>query len=301
MTTLERQVLKLCLEEYSVKEIEELLQIDAKRLLRILKQLHSKGYFINAKYYSNGNIKLYGKNNLQVDEAEIKLLSNKLKILVISDTHYGSIYERCDLVDKVFNYGVSKGYNIVIHGGDFIEGLNDNNKKSTKHRKIENQARYALEKYPYDKNVTHFMLLGNHDKTNLKIDSFNLENLIKSTRLDIFTLGYGASTIKVGKDSILVFHRISNSAKPKVDNNKIVLLGHTHTCKINLLSNGNPKIYLPALCDVSIDQRFETQGFITLDLNFNSINKIADAIIRRMSVNDKIGISMEYVHEYIKK
>lgn len=300
MTTLQKQVYNMILDGNTINDIEDYFQLEPKQLLRILKSLSNKGYEIEKEFSSDGSIKLFGKSTCEVKPLELKLQSDRLKLLAISDTHYGSNFERADLVDKTMRFATLSGYHIVIHGGDFIEGLNHNDPTKTRYKSAASQAKYALKRYPYDRNITHFMILGNHDKSGLKEEAFNVGKLIESERTDIIPLGYGNGTIKVANDGIGLYHKVREGARLKLTSNKITLIGHTHTCKVEQLENGNLKVYLPALCDICINPYYQTPGFLTLDIEISN-NEINNVSIRRMTVGDDIQIAMESSYQFIKK
>ena len=86
------------------------------------------------------------------------------KILIISDTHYGSIYENINYTFDAFNFAVANGIHIILHGGDIIEA----NVKRRKGCSIIKQANYFINRYPFDKSINTYALLGNHDYLAIK-------------------------------------------------------------------------------------------------------------------------------------
>ena len=49
-------------------------------------------------------------------------VSDNLKFIVISDTHFGSKYENFDYLKEVYDYALSHGIKYIFHAGDLIEG-----------------------------------------------------------------------------------------------------------------------------------------------------------------------------------
>ena len=62
-----------------------------------------------------------GKYNKDIYNYLCQLNIDDSKILFISDTHYGSIYENMNYTYDVFNFAVANGIHIILHGGDIIE------------------------------------------------------------------------------------------------------------------------------------------------------------------------------------
>lgn len=46
---------------------------------------------------------------------------NENKILIISDTHNGSIYENIKYIDDTFDFAAKEGIKTILHGGDILE------------------------------------------------------------------------------------------------------------------------------------------------------------------------------------
>ena len=100
-----------------------------------------------------------GKYNEQLIGALPQLFLPDNKIIIISDTHFGSKFEKLRYIYEVFEFAKAHGVKTILHGGDIIEG-NVKNKKGFSSIK---QANYFVERYPHDDEITTHALFGNHD------------------------------------------------------------------------------------------------------------------------------------------
>lgn len=51
-----------------------------------------------------------------------ELQENNLKLLVISDLHFGNELERIDLVNRAYNYCIKNNIHIILCTGDIVDG-----------------------------------------------------------------------------------------------------------------------------------------------------------------------------------
>ncbi len=77
-----------------------------------------------------------------------------MKMLVISDLHFGNKLERLYLVDSAFNYCVKNGINIILCAGDMIDLLS--NRCKVEYNTIEKQLEHFVKDYPHDKEYFNF-------------------------------------------------------------------------------------------------------------------------------------------------
>lgn len=123
MTEKQELLLKLIKEGRTCNDISKALNISNKQLYNRLLTLKNKGIILEKKYYSNGQI-TYKKpsssaviyNSFSDNSKNILSLHEEtaMKMLVISDLHFGNKLERLDLVDNAFNYCVKNGINIIL-------------------------------------------------------------------------------------------------------------------------------------------------------------------------------------------
>lgn len=269
---------KVLLYKHYEDEICEYLNISHEVFVSLINELQKRGRIIIRKYLENGRIKYsFGRSyelsksgNFINDEVRINHLKNSdtIKMMVMSDLHFGSIYERLDLIDNAFSYCAKNGINIILNCGDFINGVQ---KKSVqKVLYVDKQVERFLEKYPYDKNIITLGVLGNHD-----IDAFkygvNLADACYFNRPDV-AISYNSSlNIKYQSENILLSHGDISNCNIENGLNKIIFCGHYH--KYSLFSiNNKLKIDVPSLSDMSKGR--PSVLILEMDLNKGRIQNI---------------------------
>ena len=110
-------------------EICKFLKITPQQLYQELLKLKNLGFTYSKKYYSDGTIKYnniktlhdlkkYKNNRLIQNETIITdKKESSVKVLAISDLHFGNDLERIDLLDRAFNYCVKNGI-ILFYVGE---------------------------------------------------------------------------------------------------------------------------------------------------------------------------------------
>lgn len=122
------KLLELIKEGKKLNEICTELNKTPKQIFNHLTLLKNKGYLFNRKYYYFGGEISYIP---QVDylysnvKPETYLTTsqncNRVKAVVISDTHIGSKYERLDLLNEIYNYCTKNGIYTIFYCGDIID------------------------------------------------------------------------------------------------------------------------------------------------------------------------------------
>lgn len=278
MTDIDLKVLELINQNKSLKEIANILSITEKQLFVRIKQLINYGYNMDATYYYNSDINYNIVKNINTHNKKISIEMpkkiNTFKCLVISDLHIGEKNADIKLADMVYEYATKNGINIIINCGDIIEGDYTSDKKTI--TSFNDQIEYFLKKYPYDKNINNFILLGNHDKHSLISDGFDLARCIKNSRYDMIPVGYGNGNIKVKNDNILLYHKLYDGFKPIIEpGNKLLLSGHGHMMKtkvrdilwlgvptLSYKSNDKTKKILPGFVELNISLEHDKFEYI---------------------------------------
>lgn len=174
------------------------------------------------------------------------------KVLIISDTHIGSIYENRSFIDSVYNYAISSGIKTIIHTGDLIEGQSrvwDRSKNE-----LESEIGYAISIIP--KEVKTKLLFGNHDFSVFSAWGYVslLDLFFKESNLDI--LGLGRVILNWNNIPILINHYISDKMihfDNAITNEVVMLEGHSHLYFANPL---NRVIKVPSLSDELKDSTY---------------------------------------------
>ncbi len=310
MSEIEEKVFEFVLDGKTVSEIKKILNIDNKQLVIILNNLRNNGISIMKKYYIDGNIKLtLNKGNSANMLNEISLMCGdikRLKMLVISDLHFGSLHDRVDLLDKAYQYAKDNNINIILNLGDMIESGSISFGLS-KNKSVYDQFKYLLNNYPYDKDILNFIVLGNHDIYPTS-KGFNLIELLYGNRIDLIPVGIESATINVGNSSIGMYHPASSESNYKYHNvrniskNEVNLFGHSHLYKKEFSMN---KLFvkIPTLSDVLLKDSYSSnklkysQGMVEMFLIFQD-ECIDIAQIKYLKVDPYIRVCDEKRYNY---
>ena len=244
-------------EQKTSNEICEELHITPEKLTADLLNLKNNGFTYYRKYYSNGNIRYNGVNSIY-NLKDLKNMSqdrtiitdaedNSLKVLLISDLHFGNDLERIDLINKAFDYCVKNGIHLIFCGGDIIDGTYTAG--SQKITDVYKQAEHFIKNYPSDKSILTFSVAGDHDLSALNTYCLNLIDLCNNYRHDFIIGGYNNMTINLKNDKIQLFHHINNGSLIETCS-PIILHGHSHQYKITIINN-KLHIIVPSLSNIN--------------------------------------------------
>ena len=176
----------------NTEEICDTLKVDNKTLYKLLLELKNKGVKFTKDYGIDGDIhyKIINKiKNLNKKESKttktitVPKSVNSVKVLAISDLHFGNQMERLDLLDRAYNYCIKNDIHLIFCGGDLIDGA-----YSSGDQRITNsyeQAEYFIEKYPFDKSILTFAVGGDHDFSAFYSDSIDIIEMCNNYRHDI--------------------------------------------------------------------------------------------------------------------
>lgn len=209
-------------------------------------------------------------NALISQTSDIFVLGNTLKFIVISDTHFGSIYENMRYLDFVYEYASKNGIKYIFHAGDLLEGPHANYRRcKPKYKSIESQLEHVITDYCYDKDIYNMILLGNHDAFSIVTDHVDVTSLLASRR-DFNILGYKSAYIKVRDEYISLKHDISRLINNPED--RVVLVnfyGHSHQYKCT--HDDKYSIFrVPTLSDLPGNKiAVVNKGFLTGQIDFN--------------------------------
>ena len=231
----------------SNKEICNELNIDYKILYYELKKVRNFKRNFDREYFSDGRI--VGKKEVNQNKSTINIGNiTELKVLVISDLHYGNSLENINAVNRAFNYAKGRGINIILCCGDFIDG-SFSKRRQIVDRYFKQFEHFAID-YPFDKDITTFGVGGNHDYSIKMNDELDFIKFCKMYRDDVFILDYCNGIINLGNDSIQMYHEIKEFHK-LMSSSSIILIGHTHKFAVNYISGKNYlNIYVPSLSNL---------------------------------------------------
>lgn len=148
--------------------------------------------------------------------------------------------------------------------GDMLEGIHSTAKTTT--NDIYKQISEFIKKYPYDRNIKTYGILGNHEYHFLHYDGLDVLKTIMDARYDIVLLGYGDGFINIKNDSLLLHHNLSIIKNKEIKNiPKIILDGHGHMMKSKFYDQLILRV--PSISSVSSDKNKEViPGFIDMTI-----------------------------------
>lgn len=295
MSDLTNKIIELIKQNKSVNEICEITNLSNKQLFNIISIIGNSGYLFDKKYYYDGDIVYTLRNKIlnSINNNSVGIITyegtNNITFILISDLHFGSKFERIDLMNVIYDYAIKNDINLIVIGGDLIDGTFGSDKK---YENTYDQIKHLLNDYPFDKNILSFAVLGDHDYSSLKENGQDLSRILQSYRQDIIPLGYQQGRIRVKKDSFLINHKFSQTQNDigiksldQIDDG-LIIRGHFHE-KLSIDKKGKQLVVtLPPLCDLNkgIMPSFSEMTIFFID---NKINKVE--IKHNIIVDNKVN------------
>ena len=210
---LSEKIYKLAKRRKSFNKICEELELKDYEVIGLITLMNQEGYNID---YLNGEVilrKTPPKNN---DIYELPYNLDHLKLLLISDTHLASKYDRLDILRYLYSKAEDKGVKHILHSGDFTDGRSNRPEQvyELKEPSFEGQIDYCVNKYPTFSGKT-YVIQGNHDDWWYKSAGSEIVKSIAQKRDDIEYLGADVADLKIGKLKIRLFHGSGGNAYAK--------------------------------------------------------------------------------------
>lgn len=198
-----KDLITIC-EELKLKDYEVI------GLVELMKQ---EGELVD---YINGEIVKLKKPKKNNDVYEIANNLEHLKLLLISDTHLCSKYDRLDILRYLYDKAEDNGVKHILHSGDFTDGKSNRPEHiyELKEHSFQGQVDYCIDKYPKFSGKT-YAIQGNHDDWWYKSNGSEILKPISKTREDIIYLGSDVADMKIGKLKIRLFHGAGGIAYAK--------------------------------------------------------------------------------------
>lgn len=166
--------------------------------------------------YVNGEIIKLKKPIQNEDIYKIPNNTEHLKLLLISDTHLCSKYDRLDILRYLYEKAEDKEIKHILHSGDFTDGRSTRPEHvyELKELSYEGQIEYCVDKYPSFSGKT-YAISGNHDDWWYKSNGSEIVKSIANQREDIVYLGSDVADLKIGSLKIRLFHGTGGGAYSK--------------------------------------------------------------------------------------
>lgn len=227
----------------------------------------------------------------------IKNDGRDLKICVISDLHLGSKFDEPIYAEKVWDFCKQLGIKYVLNLGDIAEGseyLSEGCKKQEEYKiekTIESQVEYLNKYVPYDKEIMHLLLYGNHDVYSSDGVSIDPIRVLREqfNRNDIHVIGVEDAELPINNDFVHLFHHsFPDIIKPYVrklegaQENEIIYAGHSHISK-SYTGHAYDLECIPTLSKVDhhLDGFEFFSGFVVITISFNNDLKMQNIFLQR--------------------
>lgn len=272
---LSKEVLKIR-GEFDPKELSEKFNVEQLEVTKVIDTLIEDGF----KFVNVDGIYIRSKSN----EGKITYDASKLfkdgllHFGLVSDTHFGSKFERLDALEVMYDRFEQAGVKAVFHVGDVTDGSHVY-KGQEFEQKILGQQRqidYTIKNYPKRKDIVTYAINGNHDLKMYESSGSDPLVVISNSRKDIKNLGQYAARVKMGdRVTMDLLHPMGSAAYAlsyKAQRNinamnpedlpNIMAYGHYH-CAFSMNYRGVDFIQVPCFKDASL--QFEKR----LGLNSN--------------------------------
>ena len=195
-----------------VKNIMKDLNLKEHEVYGLVSLLKQQGYLFDIIDGQIVKIKPIKENSVY------KLPNNleHLKLLMISDTHLASKYDRLDILRYLYNEAEDRGVNYVLHSGDLCEGVSGRQQQQYELKELSytGQRDYVIDKYPKS-DIPTYLVSGNHDLWWVKQCGADICKDICNQRQDLIYLGSDCEDMKIGKLKIRLYHGKGGGAYAK--------------------------------------------------------------------------------------
>ena len=194
-------------------EICKKLELKDYEVAGLVAVMHEEGYNID---FVNGEVIVLKTPKKQEEVYELPNNLEHLKLLLISDTHLASKYDRLDILRYLYAKADELGVKHVLHSGDFTDGRSNRPEHIYELREAsyEGQVDYCVDKYPTFDGKT-YAISGNHDDWWYKSAGSEIVKAIAKQRDDIIYLGPDVADLKIGGLKIRLFHGSGGNAYAK--------------------------------------------------------------------------------------
>ena len=188
----------------SFKEICEQLELKDYEVAGLVILMAQQGYNID---FVNNEITIRKTPPKHEDVYQLPNNLNHLKLLLISDTHLGSKYDRIDILKYLYNKAEEENVKYILHSGDFTDGRSNRPEQVYELREpsFEGQVEYCIDKYPKFSGKT-YVIQGNHDDWWYKNAGSEVVKAIAKQRDDIIYLGADIADMRIGNLKVRLFH-----------------------------------------------------------------------------------------------
>lgn len=200
-----RKLKNLINKKKSLLDICEELKLKDYEVIGLVELMKQDGELVD---YVNGEIIKLKKPKVYDETYEVPIAANKIKLLLISDTHLASKHDRVDILRYLYEKAEERGVDAVLHCGDILDGMYTNRPQQIYELKchgFDEHLDYVVDKYPKSDLKTYF-IGGNHLDTYIRNGGSDMGKAISRRREDLIYLNPDTAKIKFGKLGVLLHH-----------------------------------------------------------------------------------------------
>ena len=292
MANIRDQILNKISENKTVNDICNELNISRKMLHYQLELIKNTGYCYTNTYFNDGNILLRpgyddtNKPRILTDD------SSTLKVLALSDVHFGSILSKPKSVELMFEYCNNKDIHIILMCGDVIDGNFGGPKIITD---FNEQIDYFVDNYPYDPNIVTFGIMGDHDTRVIKQYNYNPAFLINKQRSDVVMFNSSIGDIYMNDSLVKLCHDYKKiGALPKTE--KLILCGHNHKYRAIVKQDNTLIVVVPSLSRILN----ALPSALSMNIEFDN-NEFCSCNITQLGIIDNRVFELNNIDYYVRK
>ena len=150
------------------------------------------------------------RNNSEIKPPKEEL--HKKELLIVSDTHYGSIWSQPSMVNTACYEAYNRGIDTIIHVGDIVDGDYISHRPGSENTVFLYGASgfgmYVVDTLPKYDGMQWYAIQGSHDQTlefNTK-NKFCLGKYVESKRDDFHYLGQDYAIMNIDNCKLEIFH-----------------------------------------------------------------------------------------------
>lgn len=199
----------------TIDEICEILGLSYREVLEYTKYLSLLGF--NYEEKDGKFIKTPG--GIYIHTLAV-LDSHTIEICLVSDLHYASVFDRVDIMEKIYEECEKRGIDSIFCSGDVTDGYYPKRPNYQKNQRVvgyDATLEYVLNVHPYSRYIKFYTIAGNHDKTFKQSDNKNICEEIAKKRSDIIYLGEDQADVRIGNMFLHIYHGYGKNNKSLMD------------------------------------------------------------------------------------
>lgn len=205
------KIYNLMKKEQTFSSLMEKLNASENELVGIIEMLKQYGRPVEIK--NENGILIVEKGYQKKVDNQVKLPKEQLhkkELLVVSDTHYGSIYSQPSMVNTACYEAYNRGITDFLHIGDICDGDYSRIRPIHVHEVFlygaTGQLDYTVKTLPKYKGVKWHIITGSHDQTHLFNYGLDFGKQLAKIRDDVEFLGQDKGMFMVDNCKIELFH-----------------------------------------------------------------------------------------------